>query len=257
MNRDELLKKVRAAQELLAGNSTTPAKLKSAAALVMGINPKLDGVLKQCTDVLSKIEHIEDGSVIELSAEQLPETTDDEKKRKAALLLFIRTFKDVQSEVVRIQSELLVASSNEHTVPDTSLAWRIFSKAKGPLALVTIIAAGIATMSVTSADVTISNDGCGTLYASGGLPISIPGLSLPTEPIASGDSGTATIPPLSFTVDGTETGLLSLKAIGLSFSFNLSSSVTDVTFNGQSLIGTQSEIAFVRGEENNLAISCR
>ncbi len=252
----ELQSKVRAAQELLAGGSTTPEKLKSAATLLGGINPKLDEFLQECTRILSTIEKIQDGDVIQLSAESLPENTEEDKRRKRVLLIFIRRYKDLQNEVVRVQSEMLVHGAEGGSGSNVSFWGRILSAAKGPLGVITIIAIGIAAMSATSVDVTIKNNGCGTMYANSSIPISIPGLSLPTDPIPSGGSAQATIPPFSFNVDGTAPGALTLSSIGLNFSIQLANNVDDVTFNGTSLLGKKSAITLTRSGGNALVIHC-
>ena len=133
------------------------------------------------------------------------------------LLIFIRRYKDLQNEVVRVQSKC------SYTVQRVVRGQMFRSgenieRGERSTRRHTIIAIGIAAMSATSVDVTIKNNGCGTMYANSSIPISIPGLSLPTDPIPSGGSAQATIPPFSFNVDGTAPGALTLSSIGLNFS---------------------------------------
>src|SRR3989344_2179589 len=95
-------KKLSAARDLLDGSTTTRAKLAALTTLLIGVHPKTDALLKECNKALSIVGNIEQGDVVHLSTEALPERTEEEKKRKRALLLFIKNWKDLQSEVTRI-----------------------------------------------------------------------------------------------------------------------------------------------------------
>ncbi len=252
MNANEMKQKVGAAMALLNEGSTTLEKVQSVVGLLKGVNRKLDGALAVCEKNCRAISLASEGAYIELAAANLPEETEEQKKRKKLLLIFIKSWGELKSEVQRAQSAL----ESGQSIDDSSFWWKMLSAAKGPLAVVTVVAVGVGVMHQTSVEILIENDGCGTLYASG-AGISIPGLSLPSEPIPSGGSATAVVPPLSITADGTESSTLTLKAFGLDLGFGLGSGVSDVTFNGESLLGKVSELDLGSRASHVLTLVCR
>ena len=249
-------KKLVAARDLLDGSTTTREKLLALTNLLSGVHPKTDALLGECNKWLATIGKIEHGEVIHLSAEMLPENTEEEKKRKKALLFFIKTWNELKSEVARIQSEL-EAQQPGSTQQQASMWGRIFAFSKGPLILVGVVAAGLTALSATSVAITIRNEGCSTIQTKGGLPISIPGLSLPQEPIPNGGSGIARLPPLTVEVDGEAGNSLSFRALGLTMSIELTQEIDEVTFNGTSLLGTKTQIALSEKKEHELVLICR
>src|SRR3989344_7211581 len=94
-----------AAHKLFLDETTTLEKFESARTLIQGINPKVDKALDSCSKAIQKIENLRKGEVIELAAGNLSERTEEEKKRKKAIVWFIRTWKQLQSEVERIKAE--------------------------------------------------------------------------------------------------------------------------------------------------------
>jgi hypothetical protein len=245
--------KFSAAEQLLSQTTTTREKIASLTSLLTGAHPKLDNVLKPLQKQLANLGSIAQGDVIQLSADNLPEHTEEDKKRKRALLLFIKTWKDVQTEFARVKTEFEKAEAQGGQ--DANMWGRIFGAVKGPLAIATVIAVGAAALHTTAVTVSIENDGCGTIQAASSVPISLPGLSLPNEPINAGESSVATLPPLPLSVDGTSGNSLSLKAAGLSLSIELSG-VKDVTFDGESLLNKSTELSLGSAKEHTLMISC-
>ena len=256
MNHREAHKRLLAVQTLLMEPTTTREKFSSIRTLIEGVNPRVDKVLADCEHQLSTWDKIEQGDVIHLTAENLPENTEEEKKRKKWLLLFIHSWKQLKGEVARVQQEMQDASSAQTTGGKASHWGKIFSAAKGPLGIITVIAIGVAVMQQTSVQITIQNKGCATMYPSGSIPISIPGLSLPSEPIASGGSAVMTIPPFALHVDGTKSGAVTLTALNYTFTFQLPGNVSDVTLNGQSLLGTKTEVHLSEEETHTLVLKC-
>ena len=256
MNHGEAQKRLLAAQKLLLEPTTTREKFSSVGILVKGINRNLDDALARCEHALSTIDKVQEGAIIELSAEHLPETTEEEKRRKRLLLLFIRSWKDLKGEVARVQQELQNQGDSQTPTQQASTWGRIFRGAKGPLGLVTVIAIGLAVMQQTSVQLTIQNKGCATMYPSGSIPFSIPGLSLPKDPIKSGGSAIATLPGLPVNVDGTSRGALSMKVLTFSLTFHLPSDITDVTMDGASLLGKKTEIHLSEKDEHTLTLIC-
>ena len=133
---------------------------------------------------------------------------------------------------------------------------KIFAFSKGPLIVIGVVAAALTTLSATSVPITIKNNGCSTINTSGSLPFSIPGLSLPKEPIVSGGEGIANVPPLTVVIEE-KAGVLTFGALGLSMRVELTSAVTDVTFNGISLLGKKTEVELSERESHELTLSCR
>ncbi len=254
LNTQATRKRLVAARDLLNDSTTTRAKLVALTTLLTGVHPKTDALLMECNKALSIVGQIEDGDVIRLSAESFPERTEEEKKRKRALLLFIKNWKDLQSEVGRIQAELDGAQADPSS--QVSMWGKIFAFSKGPLIVIGVVAAALTTLSATSVPITIKNNGCSTINTSGSLPFSIPGLSLPKEPIVSGGEGIANVPPLTVVIEE-KAGVLTFGALGLSMRVELTSAVTDVTFNGISLLGKKTEVELSERESHELTLSCR
>ncbi len=130
----EIKERILAAADLLSGREVSLGKFESVRALVKGVNPKIDVILEQCSKNLSKIEKLRQGEVIELSVEELLEQTDEQKKRKKAIIFFLRSWKDLRGEVDRVKGELAGSSTS------ASSLGRILALAKGPLGLVTLAA---------------------------------------------------------------------------------------------------------------------
>lgn len=248
--------RLQAAQQLLLEPTTTRGKFNAVCTLIKGLNPQLDRVLGECQQHLSHIDKLQDGDVIGLTADHLPETTEEEKKRKRLLLLFINSWRQLKSEVTRVQNEFNNLDASQGAAGQASAWGKIFGAAKGPLGVITVIAIGVVAMQQTSVEITIQNKGCGTMQVSGGMPINIPGLSLPKDPIPSGGSSVVTIPPLPMQVDGTKTGSLSLTALKYSLGFGLPSNITNVTFNEKSLLGTTTTIRLSEKDSHTLALIC-
>lgn len=245
-------KKINAFKELLSQDSTTFEKVVAARTALSGIHPRLDTLLAQYDGHLEILRDALEGELITLSVKSLPEDTEEEKKRKAALLLFIKVSRDLESEIERVSSEL--------STPDggASLStWgRILRHAKGPMALVTIVAVGAVLLQTTAATIEIRNSGCQTLYPQTSLPIPLPGLSLPKDPIPSGGSATAVVPQFPLSVEGNSGRSLVLKSLGMSITFTIGS-VDDVTFDGQTLLGKSTNIDLSSTETHILELICR
>ena len=257
MEYQEAKKRLLAARALLLEPTTTYEKVSSLHAMLKGVHPALDKALAQCQDALSTLEKISSGAIIELTAENLPEETEDQKKRKKALLLFINTWKQLQSEVMRIQQELQQAQNSGSPSGSRSVWAKIFGVVKGPLGIITIVAAAIVlAMNYTSVQIAIHNEGCGTMQVAASIPLSLPGLSIPTDSIPDKGSATATIPPLTLNVDGTKPGLVALQALTLNVTFQLPSDIKDVTMNGVSLLGKKQAVHLSERKEHNLTLVC-
>jgi hypothetical protein len=257
MNLEEAKKRVLAAQELLNEQATTKAKFESVRTLIRGINPRIDGALNKCSKALTDLTKLQKGEVIELAAEHLPEDTEEKKKRKKALLLFIKLWKDLKGEVARVEVELKEGRHGQSSAQTLGSFGRILALAKGPLGIVTILAVAIAVLKFSEVEVVIRNRGCEPLRPAVSMPVRIPGLSLPSEPIPDGGQASAYLPPLKFTVDGSGGSTIRISAFGLHLDYELEGRGIDVAFNGESLIGKQMSIDFGSQKQHDLVVTCR
>lgn len=139
MNFQDSQKRISAAEKLLAGESTTLERFESIRTLITGINPKVDQALTNCSKAFSTIENLQKGDLVELTAENLPAETSAEKKRKKAILLLIRSWKQLQTEIASVKRELDEQGRGEQS--STESAGQIAAFAKGPFGLITLAAA--------------------------------------------------------------------------------------------------------------------
>ena len=252
---DKVRKNIEAALELLDENSTTFDKFESIRTLLKGLNPKIDSALSTCSKQLKHIENFQESNVIDLTAENLPEQTPEQKKRKKAILLLLRHWNELKDEVERVQKELdssQQSGNSHHTAVSTS--GKILGLAKGPLGITTIIAvAAVVILQTISVKVAIKNVGCDPINL-GLIPIPLPGLSLPKAPIAPGAESVASLPPLNVTIDGTIPGKLTLSTIGLSKEFELDR--VDIKVNGKSLAGQKTPINLGSSKRHSVVATC-
>ncbi len=251
-------KRILAAKSLLLEPSISREQFTAVRSLIEGINPRLDDALMEIDRQIATVEKAIQGRVIELSAEHLPENTEEEKKRKRALLLFINTWNKFKSEVARVEQELQNAEHTQTPGSQVSVWGRIFNVIKNPFSLVTIVAIGAAVaLHTTSVQIEIKNDGCGTMQPSSSIPFPLPGFRLPQDPIASGDTALAILPPLTVDVDGTARSAVILKTLNFSLTFGLPSNIKDVTLNSESLLGKKSQVRLSESKEHVLVLVCR
>src|SRR3989338_694 len=249
-------KRILASQALLLEETTSKEKFQHVRALLTGINPQLDSALERCAEGISTLDKLVKGDVLSLSAENLPENTEEEKKRKKAILFFVGSWNKLKSEVARVEKEL--ASAEKSGTPgEKANAWRkIFNFAKGPLGLITIAAVGIVlTMQAVSVQIVIKNEGCGTLTPGAAIPFSMPGLSIPKE-IANGGAAIATVPGLTITVDATQQGSIRAEALNYGMDFDLPSNVHDIHLDGESLLGKETIVRLSDMKEHELVLTC-
>ena len=133
-------KKILAAYDLLEGDLTTSEKFESVRTLIRGANPKIDGILKRLSKIHTDLSKLEQGEIVELTAENLPEKTEKDKKRKKAILLFIKNWNQLKSEIERIKNESEKTDLSKNNLKTTS---NILARAKGPLGIITIAAVAI------------------------------------------------------------------------------------------------------------------
>lgn len=137
--------KLLAANRLLNNETTSREKFEHIRTLIKGLNPKLDKTLENCSKALSKIEDLKEGDILELSAENLAENTEKEKRRKKALLFFIKNYRDLQNEVKRAQSELGESKGKSGSENVQSIA-KLLTSFKGAFGLITVVAIIVASI---------------------------------------------------------------------------------------------------------------
>ncbi|MBI2010304.1 MAG: hypothetical protein HYS86_03985 [Candidatus Chisholmbacteria bacterium] len=257
----DLNERLKAAEKLFTEDSTSPERFRALKDLIEGINPQIDKKLAKANKILTTLEKVYKQKVIQLTAENLPEDTKEEKRRKKLLLLFLSRWNKLKSEVKRVKNELEreTPEGESQTIHTAKQAGRIARLAKGPLGAITaiavVVAAGLMALDRLAVEVTIQNNGCDTLHPQVSVPISLPGLRLPTASIPSGSTATAEVPPLTFTVDGTRENIVNLSALGLNFDFAYSGNV-QVNLDGQELIGTRTTVNLGSQKTHHLILSC-
>lgn len=139
MQTRETKEKILAAHKLLFEETTTREKFESVRTLITGINSHVDKALATCSEALTDVEKFKQGEIIELGIEHLPENTEEEKERKRRALLFIRSWKQLRSEVERVKEEL-EAQQESSAAQRVDGFGRIVAAAKGPFGIVTLAA---------------------------------------------------------------------------------------------------------------------
>lgn len=240
---------------LLTEDTTTLEKYSKIRTMARGIDPRLDTALSRTDLALNQLKAVWDADVIHLTQQVLPMRTAAEKKRKKALVLFISSWKSLKNEVKRVQGYQGNGQPSSAAVAKTALF------AKGPFGIVTLLAAGIVGVGVllrsSLATVSITNVSCPPLSIPRDLPLTIPGIKLPDTPITPESPGLVTIPGLTVAVDGTRGNSLHFSALGMSGSYALSSRVSAVTFDGESLLGAQTTLKLGSRKAHELVVTCQ
>lgn len=238
-----------AAHTILQADSIDRSAFDSLKALLSGINPKVDKALAAAGKGFKHLDQLQKGDIIELTLEAWPDVTPEDKKRKKAFLLFFKFWNDLKSEVTRVQKEL---DKSQKSGQGSVGAWgNILGAAKGPLGIITLVAAGVVMLKVTEVSVTIKNIGCDTLTPPS---MSVPGLKLPGS-IPTGGEAVAKIPPLSFTVDATNRNIARVTILGIGYNFPAGS--VRATFDGQELTGAKTDINLGSQKDHTLTIQCK
>ena len=248
-------KRLQAAQSILQADTPSRATFDSLKTLLSDIHPRLDKLLGEAAKAFKHMEHIQKSDVIALIAEGLPETTPEDKKRKKALLLFLKCWNDLKTETARVEKEF---TKSQASGQGNSGVWRnIFGAAKGPLGIVTLIAVGIVTLKMTEVSIVIQNHGCEPMTPATSVAINIPGLMLPSQTIPSSGEAVAKLPPLRAIVDGTSPSSIRLTVLGISYEFALDSSDIKIVFDGKTLNGVQTSLDLGSAREHSLEVRCR
>lgn len=268
----EQKEKIRAGLDLLCEETTSFDKFQKISTLIKGLNPKIDKQLEETSKVIEKIqkvkgkiEKVKGGDVISLSLEGIPEKTEKQKKYKKLLLLLLGNYRGLTGEVKRIsglQSALAGAEGASELSKGGKVikVGKVVATAKGPLGTLTIAAAGIVALTSflnnKSVEIKIKNIGCQPIQPVAERAINIPGLKLPGEAIPSGGENVAMIPGLTLKVDATKPGGVDLSALNLSRSYNLPGEITEIIYDGQSLLGKNTEVKLGNAKTHEVIVKC-
>ena len=143
MKTSETREKIEAAIKLLSEDSSTLAKVEKVLTLLRGVDSQLDKRLDAAGRALATLKNVQEGDVLALTLGNLPEGTEKEKKRKKALLFFIKTWKNLRDEVERVRAEIDSTSGQGANQQAASFA-KVAAFAKGPFGIVTLVAVVIA-----------------------------------------------------------------------------------------------------------------
>ncbi len=136
-------------------------------------------------------------------------------------------------------------------------AGKILGLAKGPLGIITLVAAGVVILQSTAVKINITNNGCDSIPALSQYPVSLPGFHLPAASIPSGSSATAVLPPVTVHVNGTSGRHMTVLFLSQEHAFALPSSVMDISYNGHTLLGTSTEIKLTKDTKQELVVRCK
>ncbi|MBI5619488.1 hypothetical protein HY950_00825 [Candidatus Gottesmanbacteria bacterium] len=256
MNYQSIEKRLEAAGQLLQAKEINRATFESLRSFLSGIHPRTDQLLESVSRELKHVEHMQKGDTIDLVIESMPEMTPEQKKRKKAILLFLKFWNDLKTEVSRIEKELGQAkSAKSHGT--TRAMGRIWAGAKGPLGLITLVAAGIVALKVTEVSIVIKNAGCRPMTPVGSVAVNIPGLLLPSETIPTGGEAVAKLPPIQVSVDATSPNQVRLTMYGLTYNFSLESSDIRLIFDGKVLNGSNTSLNLGSQKQHTLIAQCK
>lgn len=245
--------RLRAAYQLLIEQTTSRQKITTVLTLVRGTDPRIDVLVTKVEEAVLLLDKIQEGDVIMLAADALPETNEREERRKKVLMFFTKSWRELGSEISRIQSEL----HHRIEIVRPPLWRRFLSFIKWPLLIIALVAIAVMTLEEKSVEITIQNKGCSPLSLPTTMPAWVPGFSLPEEPIVSGVPMVIRIPGLKVHVNGMPEDSIVVQIILQSITFQLPPSISSITFDGMSLIGKQRTIALFERPQHNLIITCK
>lgn len=135
--------KIEALEKILGSDSTGLDRVESTVVLLRGYHPQVDKKLAQVARHLGTIRNLQEGNVVELSVERLPDGTQKEKRRKRAILFLLKSLRELKGEIERVKRELDRSEKGEQSGAESF--GKIASFAKGPFGIITIgalVAAG-------------------------------------------------------------------------------------------------------------------
>jgi len=267
----DYLKKFKAAQRLLKRKEITYKTFEDIRALVKGADSQVDKKLAKCSKAFKVVRQVQKGDVLSLSEKvikALPAESRKEKKRKKALLLFFKHWKQLRAEVKRVAKTYQSLAKEEdkkiqEQAAGANRVGKLAASAKGPLGLITVAAVGVVAVKLlinylnsSAVEVVIKNLGCAPITPVVSRSISLPGVKLPSETISDGGQAIAKLPPVKLTVDGTQPGTIKVTALAFTMNFELETQGIDLVFNDQNLLGNRTSIDLKQKPQHELVILC-
>jgi hypothetical protein len=129
----------------------------------------------------------------------------------------------------------------------------------GLITVAVAVGALYAYVDYTAVEITIINNGCQPIAPVGRLPLPIdfPGLDLPETTIPAGGSGTARVPRLKVQADGTQSGTVSLTALGFTLPIGTGSQNPSITFDGVSISGRRVSLDLGERKQHEMILTCK
>lgn len=149
-----------------------------------------------------------------------------------------------------IQQSVNAMSTTTSTVPSTLIIKLIIIAAVGGTGIYggSIIAFPV--------DIYISNHGCLPISAGQNLPIPV-GVKLPSSPIRSGETGSGTLPRVTVTIGANTNGVLAIGVLGINFPIQLSGTISDVQFDGVSVVDHPQSFNLGEKQQHQLNVFCK
>lgn len=129
--------KMMSAYQLLGQDIISINSFEHIRKLVKGVHPGIDEKLEICSKALNKLQKLQSADVITLSAEALPDESEEQKKRKKSLLFLIESIKSLRSEIKRVQTEFSPKNTSQNQLWHIG---KVIKFAKGPFGITTLIA---------------------------------------------------------------------------------------------------------------------
>jgi hypothetical protein len=168
----------------------------------------------------------------------------------------LASWKDLAGEIARIGHLQTAGLGAGGTVVETG---KIVATMKGPLGLITIGAAGIVAVSTilnnAAVEINVRNQGCRPIEPMIQKTIDIPGLKLPSAEISNGKTDVVKIPGLAMMVT-INRGNVSLGAFNLERNYGLPNEITDIIYDGESLMGKTTKVELGNAKKHDLVLIC-
>jgi hypothetical protein len=129
----------------------------------------------------------------------------------------------------------------------------------GLIVLAAAVASLYAYIDYSAVEITVINNGCRPIAPVGRLPlpIDLPGVDLPDTTIPAGGSGTGRVPRLKVQIDGTQSGTVSLTALGFTLPIGTGSQNPSVTFDGVPISGQRISVDLGERARHELVLTCK
>ena len=250
-------KRLGEARALLLEPSASLEKFRKLRDTLYGVHLNLDDTLHILDVRASELGKLMGGDFLSTPFDKMPEATEDEKRRKQLVAEFGEGVGKLQNQVNSLEADLDAAHDTETKERKKWHFHNPFAFLKGPL----IFLSGcfvfiVAMLYFTSSPLYILNNGCAPLPPMFKLPEWIPGFSLPQEPIESGARAYARLPGITYGIDATYPGTISVRVYMLNFPFDVTH-FDDVQFDGATIIGRAKTLSAFWSGDHFLEIICK